>query len=316
MAVVLMTAAQSGAGANLTPNAFLEKVFITALRSKMVATRLGQPSSMPEGNGLVVRWQYFSSPGANVTASEGLDATTTYDYTTTTASATLAEYNGFTKMSRLMLKSALSGTIQEVVKGNAYQAALSMETLVLRIASGGVNATTTTVDAGASLTADALRQGVQKLVINNAAPHRLTPGGAFYALIASGEAAYDMMGEGAPAWFQVKSGDYQSALISPFEDTPATAALYGAIVKISNNIPRWTTTTPDNDLNVLIADESFGVAALDTNVMQPAVIVTTPDQMLSSPTRTFGTVGWRVFFGSILFDNNRVVQVSSDATGT
>ena len=295
----------SGLGANILTDVYLEKSFISRLISTLVCTPLGMRSSLPDNTGKKVRWQYSSQPAALSATTEGTNPSDN-TFSTTTAEGTLLEYKSEMEASRFLLKAGLSAWLEEVVDATGYQMADTFDTASLT----ALDASTVTVDAGTSMTADAVRQGVQKLVMANVKPHPSTPGGRFYAGIFSGEAAYDMMGEGAPAWFQVKSSDYQAALITPFDGTPATAAIYGAIIKISNNVRAQTS----EDYNVIVGKEAFGIAALDTNVVQPAVYVTRPNERVDLPARNKGSVGTFALFVAKLIDTNRVVMVKSDVS--
>jgi hypothetical protein len=281
-------------------------MFISRLLDTLLATRLGKASSLPEHMGKVVRWQYSSQPAVLSSVTDGA-APTDRTFTTTTVLATLGEYKAESEVSRQLLTVGLSAWLEEVVEASAFQMAASFDTVTL----GVIDGTSTTVDAGTAMTADATRQGVQKLVMVNAKPHPLSPGGKFFYGIYSGEAAYDMMGEGAPAWFQVKSADYLNTLVSPFGDDLASAAIYGAIIKISNNVQLVTTV---EDMNVIVGNEAVGVASLDTNVISPRVYVTRPDERVDRPSRDRGSVGTYALFAAALLDNNRAAMVKSDVT--
>lgn len=300
--------ANLGGTGNLLNNAYIEKVFVSSLYKNLLAAPLGRPSTMPEQSGSkVVRWQYFSVPTANTTAlTEGGDPPNSTDYTTTPKEATLAEYGGVTEESKFLMKTAVSGTDEEFAKGLGYQAALTIDTLVLD-GTAGFASSTTSVDSGVAVTADYVRRAAATLGAVDAKFHRTT-GGRFYAGIFTSNAAYDLAGEGAPSWFQAKSSDYFAALTSPFSDSPQSAALYDVLIRKSNNIP----TGGGDDLNVVIADDSLGIASLDTDIMQPRLIRTPPDMLVSAPLRNRGTVGWWILFSRILFDSNRVCVLKAD----
>ena len=200
----------------------------------------------------------------------------------------------------------MSAVKQAYAEGLAFEAAITWEVETI----GTVDATTTLTDAGTSATADAVRDVVRKLEAANAKPHPSTPGGQFYAGVFSPEAAYDMMGEGAPAWFQVKSSDYSTSLVTPFQDTPATAAVYNCLIKTSTSIQ----ASSAQDLNLIIGNEAFGVADIDTDALAPKLIFTDPEQNYAKPLRNRGEIGWWGLFDSVLFDSNRVGIVMSDQT--
>lgn len=293
----------SGLGANLLTDVYLEKQFISRLLDGLVATPLGLRSSLPDNTGKKVRWQYSSQPAALSATTEGTNPSDN-TFSTTTAEGTLLEYKSEMEASRFLLKAGLSAWLEEVIDATGYQMSDTFDTASLTALDGS----SVTVDSGTSMTADALRQGVAKLVTANVKPHPMTPG--YYCAVFHGEACYDMMGEGAPAWFQVRSTDYQSALTTPFSGSPASSAVYGAFVKLSNNVRVQT----NEHYNVVVGNEAFGIAALDTNVVQPAVYVTRPEQRVDLPARNKGSVGTFALFVAKLIDTNRVCMVKSDVT--
>lgn len=306
-----MAVTRMGTGtANLGPNVlttYLNKRFVSVLRASLMCAMFGMPSDMGANDGISVRWQYFSNPAAvTTTLTEGADPTNSTDFTTTTVTGTLGEYGSFTDVSKFLMRTGLTGTKEQMAEGNAFQAAISIDTLCI----GEIDGSTTTVDSGTALTAEAVRQAAAKLEDNNVKKHRKTPG--FYPLLHTTDAAYDMMGEGAPTWFQAKSDLYTQSLQQPFTASQASAALYNVIVKTTNNVQVDTTPTPDDELGVLIGDDSFGIASLDTDVSQPRLIITDPESLVSAPLRNRGTIGWWVLFVAKLFDNNRVVVIKAD----
>jgi hypothetical protein len=300
--------------AKALPDIWVEKIFVEVLRNSLVVYRLGKPSTLVEQAGKKVRWNFFNDPTAITTAlgTEGGDQANSTNFSLTSPEATLAEYSGVTEFSKVLLKTAVSGTMEEIIEGLGSQAALSVDTLALT----EVANTTVSVNAGAAMTADALRAAVAKALTNKAKPHPSSPGGRFYCFVGSVEACYDMLGEGAPTWSQVKNDQVESAFMTPFDDTPATAAIYGAIVKISTNIQRDTAPTPDDDLNYLFCKDGFGVASLDTETTDPAVIVTMPQERVDVFARNRGHAAWWLYLAFKLIDSNRLIQVKSDATGT
>jgi N4-gp56 family major capsid protein len=296
----------SAFGANVLPDVFVEKRFVDFLRDKLVAVPLGVPSTLPEYNGKVVRWQFFTTPSAKTTAitTEGGDPSAA-GYTTTTAQATLEEFGSFGDYAKMLQKTAISGTMEEIARVHGYEAGLSLDSLAIAVADGS----TTTVDAGTSMTAEFVRQAAAKLAINNAEFHRAT-GGTAYCGVLSAEQCYDMMGEGAPAWFQVKRDEYVRSLVRPFNGSPESTDIYNVVVKMSNNVQQVSS----EDLGIVVGDESFGVASLDTNALQPRLIIIRPEENVSAPLKNRGSVGWWALFKAVILDVRRVVQLKSDVS--
>lgn len=290
----------------LLQDVYLAGRFVSSLRQNLVFLQLAMPEDAPQSSGIAVRWNYFTLPSAVSAITEG--STPTSDtMTINSAQATLNEYGAVYELTKLFQLTATSGSVEKYVEAAAYQASLTIDTVLYDSA---IQQTTTTQNAGTSMSAGDVKTGVQTLKANDAQPHRATPGGQFYCGVFSIEAAYDMMGEGSPTWFQVKSGDYERSLLTPFEATPPTAAIYGAIIKTSNGIQDVST----EDDNALIADDSFGALSLDSPLANPRVIITTPEQAVHKPLRNVGSIGWDLFFSTAIFDSNRILLLKSDIT--
>lgn len=305
MAATLQHTTTTSLGANLLTDVWVEKQFISRLLDSLLAVKLGKPSTLPENMGKVVRWQYSSQPAVLSSVTDGADPTGN-TWTTVTVTATLGEYKAESAVTRQLLKVGLSAWLEEVVDASAFQMAATFDTVALTALDGS----SVSVDAGTAMTAEATRQAVQKLVMANVKPHPVSPGGNFMYGIYSAEAAYDMMGEGAPAWFQVKSADYLNTLVSPFGDDLASSAIYGAIIKLSNAVRQQT----NEDYNVIVGNEALGVASLDTSVIDPRIYVTRPEERVDRAARDQGSIGSYALFAAARLDSNRVVMVKSDVS--
>ena len=154
---------------------------------------------------------------------------------------------------------------------------------------------------------------VQKLVDVGAMGHPAA--GGKYVFIGTTEAIFDMIGEGNSTWDQAKSQYIESKLLEPLSNAAETG-LYMSVIRLSQSIQRDTIPSPDDDMNLLIADQAFGVSDLDTNAMNPQVVLTAPQESVHVPARNRGTAAWLLYYKSKLVDSNRVVKVLSDATGT
>ncbi len=155
----------------------------------------------------------------------------------------------------------------------------------------------------------------RELAEGNAKPHPKSPGGRFYCGVFSAEACYDLVNEGNPTWYQAKAQAFEDNLTSPMQDTPASAAVHNVMVKMSTNIQRNTGASPDDDQNYVIAKDAFGVTSLESNIMQPEVMIVPASPSLASPLGMRSTIGWKVRYADQIIDDNRLVEVLTDATG-
>jgi hypothetical protein len=291
--------------------------FVEALRRKAIVVQFGRRNDIPRHGGVVARWQYFTYPSANTGAlTEGTDPTNSVDMDATAVTATIATYGDYFELSDIFEIATLSGTRQEFVKGAGYQAGLSLDALALT----GLASATNINNAGAALKADDLRLAASELDGGTtgglvAEKHPLTPGGQFFAGIFSAEACYDLIGEGTPTWYQAKVQAFEDNLTTPLQDTPASSAVHNVMVKKSSTILRNTSTSPDDDQNYILAKDAFGVTALDNNILDPELAIVPAVPSHASPLGMRSSIGWKVRFATKIIDNNRLVEVLTDATG-
>lgn len=299
-------------GANVLSTEHDAATFVEVLRETVRYAPLGRRDDIPRHDGKTIRWNIFSNPAGDTgTLTEGADPGSTTDFTTTPITASLGEYGGYTDYSKFLDLSALSGTRQEFVAGLAHKAALSVDLVI----EDALDEATNTNDEGVALTAEGIRKAVIELLAANAKPHPKSPGGAFMVFVGSVEQCYDVIGEGAPAWFQARTDQLQSSMIGPLKDTVPSAAIYNCIMQISTNIVRVTSTSPDDDVGYMFAKDAFGISSLESDVMNPRIIITEPDALVSAPLRNRGTAGYWFLFAAKILDNNRLIEIVSDATG-
>jgi N4-gp56 family major capsid protein len=310
----------TGTNANLLLDVFHGKLFIDALRETLVVLPLALMEDAPRSSGKQVRWQYFGNPAAATTAlAEGADPTTPTDLATTAATATLEEYGAYFEPAKLMLSTAASGTLAEIIKAAAYQAAITLDTLCftqslydLTAAGGG---------ATAAFTADNLRVAYQTLITASAKPHPKTSGGRYFAGVLSPEAMVDLMNEGAitaslttaatPIWQVVHATDSGVRGIADIPGVGDAKVMWGTELFVSQNVP---SEAADQHNNYVIGNECFGAVSIDGDLLNPRVIVTTPEQRVDKPIRNSGTVGWWVAFASNSINTSSGVELLSDIT--
>ena len=308
--------------ANLLPGVWVEKVFIPELRARLQIQPLAKESTLTDNQGLVCRWVTLANPTADTASiTEGGDPAAITSVAVTAYTATLAEYGVYSDFTKVLVRTAINGTLEGIVRSLAYKAALSIDTKLLTTLAGG---SPTTVNSGTAMTADAL--GAVAAVLNNsthatgtpgapAMPHPKSPGGNMYIGVFSAEAAYDMIREGAPTWSQAKNSQIEDNLRTPLQDTPASSGLYGIIVKISDNIQRDAAQAPDDDRNFVFGADGFGASAVATNLSKPEVRVLMPDERVDLILRNRGRAAYWMLFGQTTLDQTRYVMCLTDATG-
>ncbi len=316
------TNARTTSNLDLLRSEFMASRFVERLQARKFIVGLGTMERLPRSQGKVVQWDLLANLAVATTAlAEGADPTNSAAVTTTQLQATIQKFGDFIELTEELELMAVSHMMQELIDILADQAKDTLEVLVLGVGlaagpTAGLAATTNLNDAGTAMGADDIKLAAQELASQNAKPHRMSPGGEFYIGLLSPEAAYDMAGEGSPTWTQAKAQAFNESLTTPFDATMANSAIYNVIVKQTTNIQRATDPSPDDDHNFVIADNSFGVTALESNLSSPEIKeVQAGVASLASPLGSRGTLGWRLLFANVLFDSNRVVEITSDATG-
>jgi N4-gp56 family major capsid protein len=299
---------------------YLAKNFVKFLRANLVAAMFGDEEELPMHSGKSTRWLFHNALTAATTAlGEGDDPSDSRATTTNFVEGTIATYGDFIEFTEELEDYSHPQTMAQYSELVGEQAARTLDTLVH---TQSLNASTTSVGPIAAMTADLLRQASSKLRKNNARPHPRTPGGRFFAFVASVEQADDMYGEGTPKWFEVKTPYHFEALeeLTPRSGEQANdsgspvvdrAGLYSAVVYASTNVQADTAATP-NDLGALIAANSFGISSFETNILKPKVNVVEPVPSLSSPLGRRGLISWKAKFVSKLFDSNRIIVVKTN----
>jgi len=308
----------TSSNANLLQDVFLSKRFIEALRENLVLIPLALKEDAPRSSGKVVRWQYFGNPAAATTPlSEGSDPTSPRDLATTAVTATMQEFGDFFEPTKFMLQTAQSGTLTEIVEAAGYQAAITLDTLCFTQA---LYDTTNTIGAGATAAFDAdnLRESFQVLLGASAKPHPATDGGRYFALVLSVEAAVDLMNEAAdysttqtPVYQTIHQTDQGIRGLANVPGQGDSKYLWGHQIFISQNVP---SESADQHNNYAIANEGFGAVSIDSNLMDPEVIITMPDERVDKALRGSGTVGWCVKFAAELLNSASVTEMLSDIT--
>lgn len=307
----------STTNANLLLDVFHGKLFVDALRENLVVLPLAMKEDAPRSSGKIVRWQYFGNPAAVTTAlAEGADPTSPTDLATTAVTATMAEYGAYFEPAKLMISTAASGTMAEIIKAASYQAAITLDTLCFTQALYDLTAAGS--GAGDVLVANDMKIAYKTLMAASAKPHPKTTGGNYYAGIFSPEALTDLMNEtydnsaaDAPTWMQIHA---TSAGVRGTSDLPGVGAasiIWGTEMLISQNVP---SEAADQWNNYVIGNECFGAVSIDSNLLNPRVIVTMPEERTDKPLRNSGTVGWWIAFASELINTNSGVELLSDTT--
>jgi N4-gp56 family major capsid protein len=295
-------------GANVLTDIYLQKIFQDANRRKLVVVPLGKQADLPENMGKTVRWNRMVQPAALSTVAEG--SVTTVTLTTVTVTSTLLDYAASYGYTRFMELTAISGTIPEIVETAGYQMALSAETITYSSALTDA----TQIDAGVGMTAETLRSAVAALDGADAVEHPMAAAkGLKYCGVFSPEQGYDMMGEGAPTWWQAKNSEVEASFRTPWGDSPASAALYNTIIKTSTVVT--TQSASSEEFGYVVGGQAFGTVSLGPGTpMSPQVYITRPSERVDRAARDQGTIGTYMLYAAELLAAANSREIKSDIT--
>lgn len=110
-------------------HSFLEKRFLERLVPTLQLMALGQKKSMPKNGGTVVKFNRWTNPTANTTALGDGVSPDGLTLTSSTLSATLAQYGQFVATSDELSDIAINNTMEDASDLLSYAASLSMDTL-------------------------------------------------------------------------------------------------------------------------------------------------------------------------------------------
>jgi len=117
--------------------AYYEKRFLMRAEENFIYEQLGTPGRIPANEGKTVVWNRVTNPSAKSTAlTEGTDPTPS-GLSATLISATVSQYGNFEQVSDILELSAVDTLIKETLDVLAYEAALSIDTVVVGALSGG-----------------------------------------------------------------------------------------------------------------------------------------------------------------------------------
>ena len=118
--------------------AYYEKRWLLRAEENLVLKGLGKVGRVPKGEGKTVVWNRMTNPSAKTTGlTEGTDPTPS-GLSATLISATLSQYGNYEQVTDYLELTAIDTTVAETMDVLAYEAALSIDTVIAtNIVSGG-----------------------------------------------------------------------------------------------------------------------------------------------------------------------------------
>lgn len=297
---------------------YYDKKLLTRLESVLVAYKFGTKKIVPVHSGKNIVWTIYTNLAAATNALTSGTTPTGTALTSSNVSGTVAGYGAFTYITDFLNTTAIDPVIDSAAPIFGYQAALTVDTLILNALSAGTaqlaNAKSAVSDLATSDTLDAaeIRLAVRTLEGVGAMPHSLTPG--FFPLLVHPSTKYDLISDTSTGgWLDVRK--YTESNQRDIEMNKI-GDIYGAKAFMTQNL-RTVSSVALTYNNLLLSDESFGV--VDVTGLpgggKPKICIVQPNTpSIYDPLGQQGTIGWKLYFLVRLFAANRVIVIKTGAT--
>lgn len=288
--------------------AYYEKRFLLRSEENFVYEQLGTPGKIPSGEGKTVVWNRMTNPSAKAAIVEGTDPTPA-GLSATLISATVAQYGNFEQVSDLLELTAIDTTVKEVLDVLAYEAALSIDTVIANtISAGGTSLIASAVVARNSLvstntvTVADIRKAKRNLDRFAAMPHTRDR----FLAVAHPDVIYDL--EADTNW--VNAHVYTEKGIDSIYNGEA-GELYGVRFLMSQKAP------------VLTNSGSAGTEVYQTHIMGKDFYGVSKLQNLTtyvdspsprSALRLYSDIGWKASFAIKVLNDSFCMRLESGAT--
>ena len=285
-------------------NTFLERSTALNIHSEGAKKRVHSQAS-----GKTMTWNRYIVPAAATTALTEATNPSETNITSSTVSATLAEYGAFDKISSLLYGTSIDRAAKEKVETMAQNASETLDTLVRNeLYTGGTvqyannRAGLENIVAGDNLTTTEIRKAVKTLKKNNA----LVYGDGYFLGKVGPDTSYDLMGD--TTW--VNAHTYK-------DGTELYKGELGKLHRVrflecsSNQKSEASTTTVFS--NFIHGQEAFGTVDLEGNNME-LIIKNSDKSDTSNPLNMFLTIGWKATFAVKTLNANWIVNIKSAAS--
>lgn len=285
---------------------YYDKLFLRVAESKLVHQQLGQLNRKVDkgeggyGSGLVQWTRWTNLPLVSAGQGEGV-ATTAVSMTATAVTATPAQYDAAVSISDILAYSSFGDIMKAAIERLAYNAGLSIDTVVRNaIALGGTIQNSTGVAAAAWTTIPAtgylLVSEVRKAVRTLRAADALELEDGYFAGVAHPYSLYDLMGD-------TTTGGWIDA--NKYTDGNADKLLKGEVGKLygvrfletSNGYYRDNSgivASGDIHTTIITGRDSFGVTKMQD---LKTYVKGFGSAGAADPTDKIATAGWKTMFG-------------------
>ena len=299
--------------------AYYEKRWLLRAESKLVYEQLGKQGRVPKGEGKTVVWNRMTLPTVKNTAlTEGTDPTPS-GLSASMVSATMSEYGNYEQVTSALELTALDTTIKEIMDNLAYEAALSIDTVVrdALVAGGtlmyataaysnsaGFAPTRNSINADDVITVADVRRAVRQLKRFAARPHSKANGR--FVSVAHPDTIFDLQGDAN--W--VNAHIYTEKGIDAVYNGEA-GELYGVRFMESQNAPILINSGSAGTevyQTFIFGEEFFGVSKIRD--LQTYVDSPSPRSAL----RMFSDIGWKAMFAVKVLNDSYGVRLEHAAS--
>jgi N4-gp56 family major capsid protein len=293
---------------------------IKRLLAKLPLLKDAQKVSIPEGQGKTVQFRQWTTLGLATTALTEGDPPTAQTMGTTEVTATLAEYGGWLKVTKLAIQTFIDKVSKEAERLLAEQGGRSLHKLMVDVVAAGTNvqyvnnaANRAAVLATDTLTVAEVEEAVQQLEDRNV--ERFPDG--YYHMLCSTRQSYDIKRDPDYRELFLGGGESGSGALRRNDLQPFA----GVLPLVTTDAPTFASTTtvhraivygPDAFGAIDLAGED-GVPNIDPNTqlgLSLHVIPASSDSK-SDPLHQYGTVGWLARFVAKIIDQNRLQAIES-----
>lgn len=291
--------------------AYYDKRFLMRAEAEFVYKQLGRIGVVPKGEGKTVVWNRYTNPSAKTSAlTEGTDPTPS-GLSATLVSATISQYGNFEQITDLLDLTSIDNSIASAVDLLAYEASLSIDTVIRNIVDDGTSivyasgvANRTSISATDIITVADVRKTVRELKSNNAKPQKKS--GSFMAVIHP-DVEYDLQGDSN--W--VNAHLYTDSALGGIYNGEV-GKLYGVRFLNTTQAPILTNSGSSDGVEVyqslVFGEEAFGVSELQNLT----TYVDSPSPR--SALRLYSDVGWKAGFTAKILNENFFYSIESAAT--
>jgi len=305
-------------------NRYYDKLFLRVAESKLVHKQLGQINRKIEqgeggyGTGVVYWTRWSNLPLVSAGQGEGVP-TTAVSMTATNVTGTTAQYDAAVSISDILAYVSFGDVMKGAMQRLAYNAGLSIDTVVrniiatagtLQSATGVAGAAWTSIPATGTLSIGEVKKAVRTLHRNDTME---LPDGLFVAVIHP-DALYDLQTD-------TSTGGWIDA--NKYTDGNADKLLKGEVGKLhgvrfvqsSNAYVRGTGVTASASIYVtnFFGSDAFGVTELQS---LKTYVKGFESGGTGDPTEKVSTAGWKTTFGAAPLNSNFQVSVSHAVSST